>query len=135
MFQLRKKGHFARDCPEGDYDASEDNHLVGLTQYDGECLITFDYGKCLTTGSGDTIKYYEVILDSGSQVNVIHPRFLCDVHEGHGGCKGLFSSKTKLTKVGMLEGFFECLGSNDTRVSVLSQADIEDAYNVTYEPG
>jgi hypothetical protein len=81
------------------------------------------------------VKYYEVILDSGSQVNIIHPRFLRDVREGHGGCKGLFGSKTKLTKVGMLEGFFECMGSDDTRVSVLSQADVEDTYDVTYEPG
>jgi hypothetical protein len=68
-------------------------------------------------------------------VNIVHPRFLRDVREGHGGCKGLFGSKTKLTKVGMLEGFFECLGSDDTRVSVLSQADVEDAYDVTHEPG
>jgi Reverse transcriptase (RNA-dependent DNA polymerase). len=98
-------------------------------------LTTFEYGECLAASSGDAVKYYEVILDSGSQVNIIHPRFLRDVREGHGGCKGLFGSKTKLTKVGMLEGFFECLGSDDTRVSVLSQADVEDAYDVTYEPG
>ena len=85
--------------------------------------------------SGDAVKYYEVLLDSGSQVNIIHPRFLCNIHAGYGGCEGLFGSKSKLTKVGMLEGFFECLGSDDTRVSVLSQADVEDAYDVKYEPG
>ena len=134
-FNCGKKGHFARDCPEGDDDASEADDLVGMTQYDGECLATLDYGECLVASSGDAVKYHEVILDSGSQVNIIHPRFLRDVREGHGGCKGLFGSKTNLTKVGMLEGFFECLGSDDTRVSVLSQADVEDTYDVTYEPG
>jgi hypothetical protein len=127
-FNCGKKGHFARDCPEGDEDASDADDLVGVTQYDGECLST-------SNGNGDAVKYYEVILDSGSQINIVHPRFLRDVREGHGGCKGLFGSKTRLTKVGMLEGFFECLCSDDTRVSVLSQADVEDAYEVTYEPG
>ena len=102
---------------------------MGVTQYDGECFAT------RANGNSDTVKYYEVILDSGSQINIVHPRFLRDVREGHGGCKGLFGSKTRLTKVGMLEGFYECLCSDDTRVSVLSQADIEDMYEVTYEPG
>jgi hypothetical protein len=81
------------------------------------------------------VKYHEVILDSGSQINIVHPRFLHDVCDGHGGCKGLFGEKTNLTKVSFLEGFFECLSSSDTRVSVLSQADVEDLYEVTYEPG
>ena len=97
-------------------------------------IITLEIRK-KPASSGDPVKYYEVLLDSGSQVNIIHPRFLHNLHEGYGGCKGLFGSKTKLTKVGMLEGFFECLGSDDIRVSVLSQANVEDAYNVTYEPG
>jgi hypothetical protein len=57
------------------------------------------------------------------------------MREGHGGCKGLFGEKTNLTKISMLEGFFECLSSSNTRVSVLSQADIEDLYEVTYDPG
>jgi hypothetical protein len=35
----------------------------------------------------------------------------------------------------MLDGFFDCLSSKDTRVSVLSQADVEDIYEVSYDPG
>jgi hypothetical protein len=65
----------------------------------------------------------------------MHPQFLIDIREGSGGFKGLSGDKTKLTKVGTLVGFFDCLSSDKTQASVLSLADIEDLYPITYVQG
>jgi hypothetical protein len=85
--------------PANEDDASEAEDLAGATLCDNECLAANN-----VIGS-NTVKYYEVILDSGSQINILHPRFLRDVREGHGGCKGLFGERTYLTKVRSLDGF------------------------------
>jgi hypothetical protein len=64
----------------------------------------------------------------------VHPKFLVNVHDGNGGFNGLSGETTSITKIGTLHGFFTCFVSNDTVASVLSLADIEDMYRVTYEP-
>jgi hypothetical protein len=71
-FSCGKKGHFAKNCPEledGDQsDASEDSGhpLVGMT-----CEAC-----CSVTNNDRLFQYYEVCLDSGSQVNLVDPRLL-----------------------------------------------------------
>ena len=90
----------------------------------------------LYAGTGDVpVRYYEFILDNGSQVSVSHPRFLTNLRQGSGSYKGLSGSATKTSMEGILPGFFHCMASESARVNVLSQADVEDLYEVVYTPG
>ena len=41
----------------------------------------------------------------------------------------------KTNMEGLLSGFFYCMTCEIMRVNVLSQADVEDLYEVTYDPG
>ena len=49
------------------------------------------------------LKPYEVLLDTASQVNVMHPRFLTDIRQGEGGFSGLDKGKKKTTEWGHLK--------------------------------
>ena len=50
---------------------------------------------------------YEVVLDNGSQVNIVHPRFLTGIRNGSGSYKGVdkTAKSSRTTQVGNIEGF------------------------------
>ena len=89
---------------------------------------------CAASGAGPT-RYYEAILDNGSQVSVFHPRFLRNIRPGKGSYKVLSGNKTETQMEGSLPGFFNCMASDEAQVNVLSQADVEDIYECVYTPG
>jgi Arginine methyltransferase-interacting protein, contains RING Zn-finger len=124
-FNCGNKGHYARDCPENEDDDDEDG-LVGMTLKDDE--------NCFAASTKRDFYMYEIMLDSGSQVNCVHPRFLENLREGQGGFRGLYGPGKRTNTVGMLPGFFDCLACDDAKASVLSLADVEDIYDVTYIP-
>ena len=105
-----EKGHWKNQCPRLNEDADEDVAFMTLSQPSKEAF----YG-------------YEVVLDNGSQVNIMHPRFLSNIRAEQTSFKGL-DSKSKSSSpnmVGDLHGFFKCIASRDIRISVLSQDDVE----------
>ena len=89
----------------------------------------------LVAVSGAPTRPWEIILDNGSQVNIVHPRFLVDFKQRPGRFSGLQGESLSTQMCGLLPGFFYCLVSDSTQVSVLSQADVEDTHPVTYNPG
>ena len=111
-YNCNEFGHYARDCP---------NRKPGL--------------QAMTRNSHETIEWYHVGLDSCSQVNIMNPRFLSNIRPGVGGYVGLKGESTKTKMVGDLDGFFECQVCDSCAASVLSLSDVEDIYEVTYEPG
>ena len=108
-------GHYARDCPK--------KNLSGMTRKGG--------ASCDTTLPA----WNEIALDSCSQVNIVHPRFLTNIRAGCGQFIGLNGNDSKVTQVGDLEEFFECLVCDNCQASVLSMADVERLYPITYEQG
>ena len=81
------------------------------------------------TVEGEASRFYgfEVCLDNGYQVNIVHPRFLTGVKQGSRSFKGANKNtkSTKTTQVGHLEGFHEFIASRDVRISIISQHDVE----------
>jgi hypothetical protein len=45
------------------------------------------------------------------------------------------SGSAETSRIGYLEGFFDCQACNDCPTSILSMADVEDLYKVTYVQG
>jgi hypothetical protein len=80
-------------------------------------------------------KWYEVGLDSCSQVNVLNSRFLKNIRQGTGSFIGIMDQGRSTSLVGDLEGFFECQVCDDCAASVLCEADVEDMYPITYVQG
>jgi len=123
-------GHYKSDCPDGkkrsvDNDEAEElNEQVHLTSPD----MVFATGK-------SAFKWNEVILDSGATISVVHPRLLTDLREQSTSCSGISGLPFELTHTGELDGFFQCHSSPKLAASVLSQDQIEQLYQVTYDQG
>jgi hypothetical protein len=123
-FICGEKGHPAKACPhkEKDCQAEGDPPMARLTLD----LV------CSTASCGRLHQKYEVCLDNGSQVNIIHPCLLTNLRASSRGFRGM-SSASEMKRVGMLEGFFECQACDMCPTSILSMADVEDLYAVTYK--
>jgi hypothetical protein len=78
----------------------------------------------------------EVFIDNAAEISVMHPRFLTDIRDSEGaGIMGLSGSQKDTPKIGHLEGFFDCNSCTDCVANILSRADIEDKYDITYSQG
>ena len=109
-FHRQDFGHFVRDCPNREA-------INGMTMDDGD-------------GVYYQPKWYEVGLDTMSQVNVMNSRFLVDFTPCEGGFKGLASQKGKKTSyTGTLPLIpqLKCIVCDDCVASVLSQGQVEKA--------
>ena len=64
-YNCGKRGHYVQKCPEQNKPENSDAEpFVGFTE---------DTSMHQVSHSKDTVMHYEVILDSGSQVNIMHP--------------------------------------------------------------
>jgi hypothetical protein len=117
-----EKGHFANECPNS---ARPDQ--VNAT------WAVFNTGE-----AGEHYKQapHEVFLDNAAEVSIMHPRFLTDIRPNEGAAIVGVSGTQKATPlIGYLDQFFDCNACSDCMANILCQADIEDKYDVTYEPG
>jgi len=129
-FNCGKKGHIAKDCPElgEDQDESEDDSseppLAGMVLSTPSAI----------TEATKLFKYYEVCLDSGSQVNIVDHRLLKNIRKSKKTYRSMNGTATT-GKVGYLEGFFECQASEGCPANIISMSDVEDKYPMTWVPG
>jgi len=79
-------------------------------------------------------QYYEVCLDSGSQVNIVDPRLLKNIKSSMKTYRSMNGTATT-AKVGYLDGFFECQVCKDCPANIISMSDVEDKYPMTWIPG
>ena len=128
-FNCGKKGHIAKGCPElqedGSSEGEEEPLLAGMTLQD----------YCCEAREGSKLhKWYEVCLDSGSQVNIVDPRLLTNIITEEKTYRSMNGSATT-SQTGHLEGFFKCQASVDCPVNILSMSDVEDIYPMTWTQG
>ncbi len=76
----------------------------------------------------------EVLLDNQADISIIHPMLLENVRpaEREIKVKGVGGVQMKVNKVGDLPNFFKVYASAETKANVLSFADVEDLYDITY---
>ncbi len=82
------------------------------------------------------LSVHHVLLDNGADVSVFHPDLLRNVKTNTVNIRvnGLGGRQLLLTDEGYLPDFFSVYASEDTTVNVLSLADVEDVYPITYDP-
>jgi hypothetical protein len=76
----------------------------------------------------------EVLLDNQADISIVHPMLLENVRpaEREIKVKGVGGVQMKVNKVGDLPNFFKVYASAETKANVLSFADVEDLYDITY---
>jgi hypothetical protein len=122
-FNCGEKGHPVKACPHKKKN-SKDPPLAGMTLQ----------ACCATSRNIRLHEYYEVCLDNGSQVNIVDPRLLRNLTTSTQGYQSM-NGVSQTSRVGLLEGFFYCQACDDCPTSILSLADNEDIYPVTYVQG
>jgi len=83
------------------------------------------------------IELTQVLLDNQADISVMHPMILSDVcpAERRIRISRVGGLQLIVNKVGMLDVFFQVYASEHTKVNVLSFADVEDKYEITYVHG
>jgi hypothetical protein len=79
----------------------------------------------------------QVLLDKQADISVIHPMLLKDVRHADKKIrvKGVGGVQLIVNKVGMLDSFFQVYASENNKANVLSFAEVEDKYNISYVRG
>jgi hypothetical protein len=117
--------NYARDCPDAEEEVEE------AVEGKRSNATWAAFASVLSS-----LEPHEVCLDGCSEVSVLHPRFLSDIRDTEGqGFAGLSGGSKMIKQIGYLDGFFDCLVCNECTANILSQADVEDMYDVTYEQG
>jgi len=83
------------------------------------------------------ISLTQVLLENKADISVMHPMMLSDVRPAKRKIRVSSVNGVQLIvdKVGMLDVFFQVYASEETKVNVLSFADVEDKYEITYVRG
>ncbi len=128
-FNCLQKRHLARDYPKNNDDNEEQEPMAGMT-YEG---FTGCSNGCCATGKRKKHlhKIYEVCIDNGSQVNIVHPTLLHNLRASTKGYQSM-NGGAVTSQVGLLEGFFECQTCEDCPANIMSQSDVEDLYPIMH---
>jgi len=80
------------------------------------------------------IQLTQVLLDNQADISVMHPMLLKDVRPAEKKIRvcGVGGVQLIVEHVGMLDGFFEVYASEKTKANVLSFAEVEDKYEISY---
>jgi hypothetical protein len=79
----------------------------------------------------------EVLLDNQANISIMHLMLLSNVRAAPKKIrvKGVGGPQLIVDKVGDLQGFFEVYACEYTKANILSFADVEDLYSITYDRG
>jgi hypothetical protein len=95
------------------------------------------YQVCHGVESGQKFTNYDLLLDNQADISVVHPRLLWQVMAADKPVtvNGIGGRQLVVTQTGYLDEFFRVYASEDAKPNVLSLADVEDMFPVTYVPG
>jgi hypothetical protein len=145
--QLESRGHIAPNCPEKEAEqettAKEDEGKAKsfVTWEDGweeqEEIGTYVTYQVMNASEGHGFHEYDVLLDNQADISIVHPRLLREVMQADRPVtvKGIGGRQLVVEKTGYLDEFFRVYASENAKPNVLSLAEVEDMYRVTYKPG
>jgi hypothetical protein len=135
-FICDEEDHFANECPHrkqvGAKQDEEEEKGAHLT-WEGNAFMTFKQVNAIGyTG----ISYTEVLLDNQADISIMKPGLLRAVAPTKKTVKvkGVGGLQLKVDDMGYLDQFFHVYASDETRANVLSFAEVEELYDITYVP-
>jgi hypothetical protein len=140
-FNCNKKGHYTNKFPDRKKSAEEsdeEDHLRTLhATWEASMHVTTRVVQVHNAGEKNSkIGEDEVLLDNQADISIIHPRLLQHIKDSEDRVKdnGVGGLQLIVNKKGYLPDFFEVYTSADTKANVLSSAEVEDKYRITYIP-
>lgn len=132
-FNCHEKGHYASNCPEQS-DEDDDTEVTNekITSYTTPCNVHQAYLATDEDAHEDGI----VVLDNGADLSAVMPYLLRNVRKAKRSTpvSTLAGTEMGLELEGELDGFFKVKSSSDIKVSILSFSDVEDKFDITYNP-
>ena len=133
-FSCGKRGHLARNCPEqSELEFCEEIDQADLDEPIGDNGATIIH-TVASMGRHEPVGKNEFILDTGSQVSIPRPDFLCDLYPCNSGFRGVHGEPTLTTEKGRLAGLSACISSTKARLNVLSYAEVENNCDIEVIP-
>jgi len=126
-YNCGEKGHIAKFCPhllKSDGEEEEEPPIAGLTL---ACCAT-------CTKKERLFEFYEICLDSSSQINIVDTRLLNHLRTSNKTFRSMNGTST-IDRIGLLERFCECHTCDNCPANILSMADVEDKFAITWNPG
>ena len=129
-------GHYANKCPQkkqhDDSEAEEEERLGHVTWADASC--SFNTYR-VNSVSDNRFERTEVLLDNAADISIIHPSLLRNIMPTEKEIKinGVGGHQFTAGETGYLDPFFPVYASAHTNADILSFAQVEDAYPITYE--
>jgi hypothetical protein len=95
------------------------------------------YQVCNGVRAEHRFRNYDVLLDNQAEVSIIHPRLLRQIMPADQSItvRGIGGTQLEAKHTGYLQEFFRVYASANAKPNVLSLAEVEDIYAVTYVPG
>jgi len=132
-FACSKNGHYANTCPSRTSKQDDDERGVHLT-WNANTFTAYRFLNVSQEGSFNCKK--PVLLDNQANISIFHPDMLRDVKNAAEEIKvnGVGGHQFTVTKTGYLDPLFRVYASEDTHANILSVAEVEEKYLVTYAP-
>ncbi len=136
-FICDEEGHFANECPQRKQAAAvkqeNDDERVAHITWEASTFMTFKQVNAIGyTGLSET----KVLLDNQADISIIKPSLLCALvlAEKTVTVNGVGGLQLKVDCTGYLDDFFRVYASDETKANVLSFAEVEELYDITYVP-
>jgi hypothetical protein len=127
--------HYIRDCPElkrNKANNADDANMAAAT-FEATTFVTYQVNAVSYSGFKPTV----VLLDNQANISVMKPGMLHHIEPAKEEVNicGVGDLQLRVKETGYLNEFFRVYASEDTKANVLSLADVEDLYDVTYVRG
>mmetsp|Transcript_8146 Transcript_8146/g.11879 ORF Transcript_8146/g.11879 Transcript_8146/m.11879 type:complete len:557 (+) Transcript_8146:2397-4067(+) len=132
-FACGENGHYANACPTRSNKQDEEERGAHLT-WNANTFATYQVLNVSQEGSFNCRK--PVLLDNQANISIFHPDMLRDLKDAGEEIKvnGVGGHQFTVTKTGYLDPLFRVYASDHTHANILSLAEVEERFLVTYAP-
>jgi hypothetical protein len=127
--------HCIGDCPELKRNKANnaDDVNMAAAMFEATTFVTYQVNAVHYSG----FKLSEVLLDNQANISVLKPGMLRHIEPAKEEVNicGVGGLQLRVKETGYLNEFFRVYASEDTRANVLSFANVEDLYDITYVRG